>query len=455
MITLPELYQEQMRKLLGAEYEAWFACFMEESKNGLRVNSAKITADRLRELLPVLLTKVPWISNGYTYAEGTPSRDACYFAGLYYLQEPSAMTPAEQLAPEPGDYVLDLCAAPGGKATELGARLKGKGILVANDISASRANALLKNLELAGIPNIYVTAEKPDRLKDQFPDFFDKILVDAPCSGEGMFRKDPHMIQSWMKQGPESYAPIQREIICQAADMLRPGGKLLYSTCTFSPLENEGTIQYLLEQRPCMHLVPLKDYEGFAPGLQGLELCRRIYPHHMKGEGHFLALLQKDDDGYQTRAKAAKTLDSVSWDRIPDEAKEFLCHCDLSLLGEDPAFRVVKDKVYAVTRGISLPRNLRYLRTGWYLGECKKGRFEPSQALAMVLRKEQFDSVLSFSHDDGRVIRYLKGETLDISDFGEVPGGWKLICMEEFPLGWGKSNRSQLKNKYYAGWRWQ
>ncbi len=463
-IALPKEYQECMRKLLGAEYDAWLDSFSKENHSGLRVNSMKVTADRLKQLLPVPLSKVPWISNGYTYTEGVPSRDACYFAGLYYLQEPSAMTPAEQLAPKPGEYVLDLCAAPGGKATELGARLAGQGILVANDISASRANALLKNLELAGIPNIYVTAEKPEQLKKQFPSFFDKILVDAPCSGEGMFRKDSHMIRSWLEQGPSYYAGVQKEIICHAADMLRPGGKLLYSTCTFSPLENEETIRYLLKERPGMHLIPLKGYEGFSPGLNDMELCCRIYPHHMDGEGHFLALLEKDqsaddiDELYRKPVLAeanGKKRELLSFDSLPQEARDFLRLCDLSLLGQRPVFRIVKDHIYGFAKEHLLSCNLRFIRTGWYLGMCKKGRFEPSQALAMALSKDQFAASISFAHEDERVIRYLKGETLDISDVPGLSDGWKLICMEEFPLGWGKSSRHMLKNKYYAGWRWQ
>ena len=184
----------------------------------------------------------------------------------------------------------------GGKATELGAKLNGEGLLLANDISNSRAKALLKNLELMGIPNIYVTSETSEKLAKILPEFFDKILVDAPCSGEGMFRKEPRMMADWEQQGPEYYSKLQREIILDAADMLRPGGKLLYSTCTFSELENEGTIQYLLEQRPDMKLIPCAPYEGFAKGRRGLEACVRIFPHRMNGEGHFLALLEKQGE---------------------------------------------------------------------------------------------------------------------------------------------------------------
>lgn len=357
------------------------------------------------------------------------------------------MTPANRLAPEPGDYVLDLCAAPGGKATELGARLEGKGLLLANDISNSRAKALLKNLELMGIPNIYVTSETPERLAQVLPEFFDKILVDAPCSGEGMFRKEPRMMADWEQQGPDYYSAVQKEIILQAADMLRPGGKLLYSTCTFSELENEGTIRYLLENRPEMKLIPCEPYEGFAKGRQGLEDCVRIFPQRMDGEGHFLALLQKEGEPGKRKTASAGTA------QLPAEAAEFLDAWGIQK--KDWKFYLREERLYALGKKDGMPENLRYLRTGLYLGDCKKKRFEPSQALAMALDGEG-ENRIQLDREDPRVIRYLKGETLDVSDM-DLKGqkGWQLVCVDGYPLGWGKLDRGNLKNKYYAGWRWQ
>lgn len=361
------------------------------------------------------------------------------------------MTPANRLDIQPGDYVLDLCAAPGGKATELGSRLRGEGILVANDLSSSRAKALLKNLELMGIPNVYVTSEDPGRLAEQLPGFFDKILVDAPCSGEGMFRREPKMVSYWEKQGPEYYSEIQRKLILQAADMLRPGGKLLYSTCTFSEPENEGTIHWLMEQRPEMHLIDCEPYEGFAPGRQGLTQCVRIFPHRMEGEGHFLALLEKEDTGerpVRTRGKMKK---------IPQEAADFLKDCTGLRTDENTVYHMQEDRLYALGAFDSMPVRLRYLRTGLFLGTCKKKRFEPSQALAMALRGDGYVSSVSFSREDERAVRYLKGETLDVSDILNSVAekkGWQLVCVDGYPLGWGKLAGGILKNKYYAGWRW-
>lgn len=444
---LPEKFQKEMETLLGDEYQAFKESYDRQPENGLRLNRRKVTGEEFLTRTPFLLKKIPWIDNGYTYETGTPAKDPYYYAGLYYLQEPSAMTPANRLSPEPGDYVLDLCAAPGGKATELGAKLNGEGLLLANDISNSRAKALLKNLELMGIPNIYVTSETSEKLAKILPEFFDKILVDAPCSGEGMFRKEPRMMADWEQQGPEYYSKLQREIILDAADMLRPGGKLLYSTCTFSELENEGTIQYLLEQRPDMKLIPCAPYEGLAKGRRGLEACVRIFPHRMNGEGHFLALLEKQ--GEPRNRKKATGKNSV----IPTEAKEFLENW--GMYKREWQYYLRDERLYALGKKDGMPENLRYLRTGLYLGECKKKRFEPSQALAMVLDGEG-ENRIHLNRDDPRVIRYLKGETLDVSDLDlKKRKGWQLVCVDEYPLGWGKLVGGSLKNKYYAGWRWQ
>lgn len=299
--TLPADFKEKMKLLLGDEYEAYVKSFEEPCHNGLRINRLKIDKETWKQIAPFSIKPVPWIENGFYYAsddeaseaEIRPSKHPWYYAGLYYLQEPSAMTPASLLPVVPGDRVLDLCAAPGGKSTELGAKLQGKGLLFSNDISNSRAKALLKNLEMAGISNFCVSSETPEKLSGLLLEFFDKILVDAPCSGEGMFRRDPDMIKSYEKQGPSDYVPIQRSIVSEAVNMLKPGGLLLYSTCTFDEEENEGTIRYLLERFPDMKLLELPQGEGFSRGI-GLPQCVRLFPHRIQGEGHFIALLQKD-----------------------------------------------------------------------------------------------------------------------------------------------------------------
>ena len=291
----------RMEKMLGNEYPAFLSSFSAPRTYGLRINTSKITCEDFENLSPFPTRQIPWIKNGYFYDEDIrPSRCPYYQAGLYYLQEPSAMTPASRIPIEPGDRVLDLCAAPGGKATAAGAALQGQGLLVANDISTSRARALLRNLELFGIPNVFVANETPAKLTKAFPEFFDKIILDAPCSGEGMFRKEEALAKDWTPEKSMELSEIQKELILQAADMLRPGGLMLYSTCTFAPAEDEQTVSWLLENRPDMELAEMEDYEGFSHGVPEwgnknpeLTKCIRIFPHKMNGEGHFLALFRK------------------------------------------------------------------------------------------------------------------------------------------------------------------
>ena len=462
---LPEAFLLKMQKLLGEEFGQYLESFKEEWKPGLRVNTLKLSPKELAGLVPGDLEPVPWADNGFYY-DGTldgevlrPSKHPAYYAGLYYLQEPSAMTPAAMLPVVPGDRVLDLCAAPGGKSTELASKLKGRGMLVSNDISYSRARALLKNLELAGAANICVTSEAPEKLAGVWPEFFDKILVDAPCSGEGMFRRDEDMVKDWNEKGPEYYVPIQRQILSQAAAMLRPGGYMLYSTCTFSVEEDEGNVAYVLEEFPQMQLCCLDlDKVPGACGGFGLPGCMRLFPHRLKGEGHFLALMRKKggDDGGK---EILPPMDSgTARKRVRAVEKEKELDAFLRQSGAEWDYgRIVihQDNVYYLPEGLAWNLPLRFLRTGLFLGELKKGRFEPSQALAMSMKAGQFPNTVSFPAGDSRVLRYLKGETISLEgDEGPVKG-WCLAAMEGFPLGWAKGTGMSLKNKYYPGWRWQ
>jgi NOL1/NOP2/sun family putative RNA methylase len=451
-IKVSKEFLNRMKDLLGAEeFEAYVNSFEEERLYGLRVNTLKISPEEFLKITDLTLKPIPWIQNGYYYeGEERPAKNPHYYAGLYYLQEPSAMTPADLLPIMPGDKVLDLCAAPGGKSTELGAKLKGKGMLVSNDISNSRAKALLKNLELWGIENICVTSEEPSKLKETFGRFFDKILIDAPCSGEGMFRKDADMVKSYEEHGPEYYAVIQKEIVAQAMDMLVPGGFLLYSTCTFSQCEDEDIIRWILAEHEDMELISIPLFEGGSDGI-GLSGCLRLFPHRIKGEGHFMALLRKK----QSLDNGEKKKDNTEKEKpLPGELADFL-----SLLSKpfDTRRIYIKDEtVYYLPE--SFPKQgkkLRYLRTGLLLGELKKGRFEPAQPLAMALKADEFSQTISWNKEDERVIRYLKGETISLKEEEGQKKGWCLICVDGFPLGFAKGSGSTLKNKYYPGWRWQ
>ena len=452
---LPEAYLQRMRRELGEEADAYEASFCEKPFYGIRANTARFRVEDMKRTFPGQLTPVPWAPEGCYYpAELRPARHPYYYAGLYYLQEPSAMSPGSVLPIVPGDRVLDLCGAPGGKATQLGMRLMGSGVLFANDISASRAQAMLKNIELAGIPNVYVTAETPEHLAENFPEYFDKILVDAPCSGEGMFRREPSMVKDWEAKGPAYYADIQQQILRTAVRMLRPGGMLLYSTCTFSEEEDEENVRKLLAQDPALSLVPIAPRPGFSDGK--IPGTVKLWPHKVHGEGHFLSLFQKagSSDSKESAASKSAKRSASKPGRLPEEAAAFLAR--LPEKYRKLTSLQVKENIYLLPEDTALRPGLHYLRTGLFFGTLKKEHFTPSQALALALSAEDFSGKVLYPLEDERVIRYLKGETIDTSGAEEDgPDGWNLVCVDRYPLGWAKRSKHNLKNKYCPGWRWQ
>ena len=461
-MNLPEDYQSRMQEMLGDEYLQYLDSFNHSYGQTLRVNQLKMEpADFIRRFL--LNGQVSWCDTGFYY-EGDErlSANPYYHAGIYYLQEPSAMAPAAFLPVEPGDKVLDLCAAPGGKSTALAARLQGEGFLLSNDISASRCKPLLKNMEMAGVTNSVITCEAPEKLAGRFAGYFDKVLVDAPCSGEGMFRREPSMVKSWSAEEVKRYAVLQREILFHAAKMLRPGGYLLYSTCTFAKEEDEQTVEYFLEQHKDFSLQELPLCEGIEMGrvewtLHGREdvrNCRRFLPHKVKGEGHFAALFKKEESADSSFGSVSGDWSTkeqeVSKEKIPEAMEDFM--------RDIPDWKQWKKRIFFIKeRAFLLPKHcpslqgLRIVRSGLYLGDCLKKRFEPGQALAMALKSSEYKKSISFPAEDIRIEKYLRGETVEI-DNTEIKG-WTLFCVDGFPLGWGKCDRGRLKNKYNPNWR--
>lgn len=512
MIELPEKYCAAMQELLGEEYSEYMAAMEEESRAALRINTNKIDIKKWKQICPFSgIQQIPWTEKGWYYEqeEVQPAKHPYYFAGLYYIQEASAMIPAGILPAKPGDKVLDLCAAPGGKATEIAAKLQGKGLLVANDISVSRTMALTKNLQMAGTVNAVVTAEEPARLTEVFSEYFDGILIDAPCSGEGMFRRDPHMVQDWLQRGPSYYAEIQREILGQAYRMLRPGGYLVYSTCTFSAQENEEMIAAFLSEYRDMYVQAVKRYPGFSegrPDLAGeyaeasLTQAVRIFPHKSNAEGHFAVLLQKlpseqgetvlfskqpseqggtvlfskqlskqgETDAVPVRDRKYPKQKKGSTGKQEDREviRNWLCRthlCDDTEIADILEYRLLcrKDQWILLPEGYPNLQGLRVMQSGLILGTVKKGRFTPSPQLALAIRDLSDLPVLSLPAKDLSVIKYLKGETIDAENILRQElltetDSYLLVCVDGYPLGWAKaSGDGRIKNKYYAGWRMQ
>ena len=474
-IRLPSAFEERMRRMLGEEYEAYEASFRKPRSFGLCINPSRISPEEFERIVPFEVERIPWIPGGYFYSDQVrPSRCPLYQAGVYYLQDPGAMTPAAYLPVSQDDMVLDLCAAPGGKATAVGNRLGENGFLAANDISIARCRALLRNIELAGIRNAVVTCETPSALAGRFPETFDKVVLDAPCSGEGMFRKDESLLEDWSEEKSRAMAKLQRELIELAYGMIRPGGLLLYSTCTFAPEEDEGTVGSLLKNHPEAETLPFPAVEGFVPGNSAfadgepaVRNCVRIYPHRMRAEGQFMALIRKggikagslpeEQKGRKTTAKSGKRTDKKAVELITGFFREAGIS-GLSGFPPDWARLEIRDgKVYYLpaVHGSRIPeqklQGLHFLRYGLHLGELRKNRFEPSQPLALALRRKDFTKALSFGLEDERLKRYLAGESIQTENSGE--SGYTLICGGGFPLGFGKQTGNQIKNKIPAGWR--
>ncbi|GIO16662.1 ribosomal RNA small subunit methyltransferase F [Cohnella xylanilytica] len=456
MVQLPAAYAERIRQQLGGEADAFLASYEKPRAYGLRLNPLKIAAEAplfaaLRERFS--LEPVPWCEHGYFYDEATrPGRHPWHAAGLYYIQEPSAMIAAELLDPRPGEIVLDLAAAPGGKTTQIAGRMAGRGLLVANEIHAGRAKILAENVERMGIPNAVVANAAPDELSARWPEAFDRIMLDAPCSGEGMFRKDPDAMGEWSPEAVETCAARQRSILPDAARMLKPGGRLVYSTCTFNREENEETIAWFLSRHPEFTLIREE----------------RMWPHRNEGEGHYAAVLEKSADASAVPAPASpprgrsKSRDAgrpaspaVAAARLFREfAADALPGFELPAEGEPLLFG---DALYWLPSPEGSPlsassmKGLKLPRPGLHLGDVRKGRFEPGHALAMAAKASAAANACDYPADGPETAAYLRGESLPAREGS--PKGWGLFTADGYPLGWFKTSDGQHKNRLPKGLR--
>lgn len=452
-INLPEAFLARMKRMLGTEYEDFLASYEQERAYGLRRNPLKASATQFEETMPFTLEPVSWAQEGYYYKPSEqPGRHVLHEAGAYYIQEPSAMAVVEILNPQPKECILDLCAAPGGKSTQIAGRMKGEGLLVSNEIIASRAKILSQNIERMGIGNCVVCNETPERMAAFFPAFFDRIVVDAPCSGEGMFRKDEAAVDEWSEAHVDMCADRQYGILTEAVRMLKPGGVLVYSTCTFAPAENEALISKFLREHEELMIEEVAHDVAFTRGrrdwcempAEGIEHTMRLMPHRLRGEGHYIARLRRRGTLPEHCVKA----DSGAGAMREFLTKEIGLSADW-LQRHGGVVQAFGEQIYLVPKAMISMKGMKVLRAGLHLGTDRKNRIEPAHALALALNIEETDRTMELTEQEAE--RYLHGESLPCTS----QKGWTLLTYMGYPLGFGKAVNGQMKNHYPKGLRRQ
>lgn len=435
-----EQFDARMKSLLKDEYDDFKNALLEKPVKGLYLNRNKKNVERVLDQNYV--EHHPIVENGYLYDENYhPGRSAYFLAGLYYIQEPSAMLVADALPIEPDDFVLDMCAAPGGKSCEIASRLTGEGILIANDIEASRARILSENIERFGLDNTIVTNVDPMRFTKQFQEAFDKIVLDAPCSGEGMFRKLEQAIDTWSEEKVLECAHIQKNLLKGAYDMLKQGGMVIYSTCTYSYEENEAMVHYAVDELG-FELLPLKKSNGLCPGVD-LDEVVRCYPHHYRGEGHFIALLKKPGNSPRKQVRTIKPSVNLA------DLKVLKAFYQENLNKKVPSYIIENNgHLYAVKKNFPELKGIRVLRNGLYLGEVRKNRFIPSYSLALTLTKQDVKRSYDYPSESEEIKKYIHGETLE----GTGEKGFGVIFVDGYPLSFYKES-NQVKNLFPKGLR--
>ena len=425
---LPEVFLERMKAQLGDEYEEFLRSLERPRAVALRFNPLKGENPQL----PFVREPVPWEPQGYYYdPESRPGLHVYHEAGVYYLQEASAMSPVALLDPQPGERVCDLCAAPGGKTTQIAGRMMGEGFLLCNEFSPKRAKILSRNIERMAVANALVTNEDTAALAKRFPGSFDKVLIDAPCSGEGMFRKEEAAVTDWSVETVEMCARRQAEILHNGAQLVSPGGRLVYSTCTFAPEEDELAVAQFLESHPDFE-PEIMETPWFDPVENG---GHRMWPHKLLGEGHFAAVLRK-------KGEDEAEFDAFEGEKIPKEWASFAKELSIKL----PAGKAVMfgETLYWAPEGMPDIRRLKVLRAGLELGTVKKGRFEPAHALALWLKT--CANVETFEADSQEITQFMHGNVIPSSK-----RGWCLVCADGYSIGWGKGDGNVLKTHYPKG----
>lgn len=445
-MNFPKEFENKMKNMLKSTYDDFeTAMNVNNEIRGIRINTLKISVEDFKKISPFKIEPIPWCNEGFYVIddEFKLGKHPFYHLGLYYIQEPSAMLPAELLNPIEGDKVADLCAAPGGKTTQLASKLAGSGFILTNDFNPKRTKALAKNVKLAGIKNVLVTYASPSYLALNYTGFFDKVLVDAPCSGEGMFGRDKNAIKNWSPDYVLECQSLQREILKDAVVILKPGGYLVYSTCTFSPEEDEDNISFLIEN---MGLSLVTDHQFKYMDSNILNGCVRAWPHLVSGHGHFVALLKKENNDINNSDISInkKHLNLKLFDI--NNISSFYSNFNQFPNGDLFEF---EDSIYLIDDISNIHVNSKIEYLGVKLGSFLKSKFIPSQEFAMILNFKNYKLCHNLSSNEIDSIKFLKCETI----FADVEDGWCLVCIDGFPAGWAKSINGMLKNYYDVNWR--
>ena len=456
-MTLPKLFEERMKLLLGTDYDSFIEGYDLPLRRGLRVNTAKISVENFLATFPHPLSPAPFAENTfYLDAEHKAGSDPLHHAGAYYMQEPSASSAVTVLAPQKGERILDLCAAPGGKSTQIATYIGENGLLWSNEYVPTRARILQQNLERFGIRNQVVSSKDTTPLCDGLQNYFDAVLVDAPCSGEGMFRKEPQALTEWSLDNVLLCAARQDEILNNAAKAVKAGGRIVYSTCTFAPEENEGVIFRFLAAHPDFELMPIQVDWGcaafaadrispFCPEVDDrfdLTYCRRILPQH-GGEGHFIALLHRI--GQDSDYSISYPQPNNDKNRAAAEALYRDCFAD----EPDGIFVTYGDQVRLLPHGLPDCNGLGVLSAGVAVAAVCKNRLEPAHSIYIASQMENCRQCIDLSPTDPLLIAFLHGEEIAC----ENCSGWTAVCVAGMPVGFGKTSNGRLKNRYPKGLR--
>lgn len=444
-INLPISYIEDMKELLKSEFDDFISTYYENPHKSVSLNTKKTSVQKFLDIKSdCVYERVPWSVDSLYVNEGNISKNPLYHTGAYYIQEPSASSVVNFLDVNKGMKVLDMCASPGGKTFQISQRLSDDDILISNDANNSRMPQLLRNIEYHGLSNVMIINETQDKLAENFPSFFDRILLDVPCSGEGMFRKDSKLISSY-KKSKSQLVSVQKDLLTKASKMLKRGGKLIYSTCTFNKRENELNIIEFLEENSDFEIINIEKNFNFT-SFDELKESARLFPHKLRGEGHFLALLQKK--GEEEELELPKNEAYISREKLP---KAYLDFEEKSLnIKMEGNFLIKENKIYLEVFDRKVKSKMRIVRNGLFLGEIKNNIFNVSSAFIRHLKYDDCKNIINFSIDDERLKKYLKGETIYIDG---IKDGDYIICIENMTVGLGKIKDAKMKNMYNKNWR--